>query len=172
MEKLLLHSCCGPCSTAVLEQLRGQYAPTLYFDNPNIGPESEYWKRLESQRLVTDNLIEAPYDPTRFLTAIAGLEQEPEGGLRCTRCFTLRLEETARLAVREGFPYFTTTLTVSPHKDAAGINQIGAALGEAYGVTYLARDFKRDGGYQRSVALSKELGLYRQTYCGCVFSQR
>ena len=175
--RLLLHSCCGPCSTAVLERLAAHFAPTIYFYNPNIDSEAEYQRRLESQRLAIEgtsaphpvSLIAAPYDPAPFESAATGLESEPEGGLRCTHCFTLRLEETAKLAKAEGFPYFTTTLTVSPHKDAERLNQIGAALGEKYGITYLCGDFKKKDGYRRSIALSEKLNLYRQAYCGCRF---
>ena len=174
---LLLHSCCGPCSTAVLERLGDHFSITLFFYNPNICPAAEYERRLEAQQTVIErlrlrypaSLIAAPYDPAPFAAIAAGLEAEPEGGTRCMRCFTLRLEETARVAKADGFNYFATTLSVSPHKNAGQLNEIGMALGEAYGVLYLPADFKKKGGYQRSVALAGELGLYRQSYCGCGF---
>ena len=177
-QRLLLHSCCGPCSTAVLERLAAHFSPTIYFYNPNIDSEAEYQRRLESQRLAIEGistpypaaLIEAPYNPAPFASMAADFASEPEGGLRCTRCFTLRLEETAKFAKAEGFPYFATTLSVSPHKDAERLNQIGEALGEKYGITYLYGDFKKKDGYRRSVILSEKLGLYRQGYCGCGFS--
>jgi len=173
--RLLLHSCCGPCSTAVLEQLGEHFAVTLYFYNPNILPTDEYQNRLDAQRTVVDRLatrypvqwIAVPYNPAPFRSAIEGLEAEPEGGNRCTHCFFLRLAETARLAKEQGFLYFTTTLSVSPRKDANRLNEIGMALGETYGLSYLAADFKKKGGYQRSIELAKTLQLYRQTYCGC-----
>ena len=172
---LLLHSCCGPCATAVLERLGEHFAVTLYFYNPNIHPEAEYERRLEAQRAVVEQiqtrypsaLLVAPYDPAPFLAATAGLEAESEGGARCTRCYAFRLEETARLAQERGCDYFTTTLSIGPTKDAERLNEIGAALGKTYGVSYLPADFKKKGGFQRSVALSEELGIYRQTYCGC-----
>ena len=174
-ESLLLHSCCGPCSTAVLERLGAHFSTTLYFYNPNIDSEAEYQRRLKSQLLVPAGIstlypvsvLSAPYDPAPFEAMATGLETEPEGGLRCIHCFTLRLEETARFAKENDFSYFSTTLSVSPHKDAEGLNQIGAALGKKYGVTYLHGDFKKKDGYRRSVILSEKLGLYRQDYCGC-----
>jgi len=168
---LLLHTCCSPYSTAVSERLETHFAVTLYFYNPNIHPEAEYEQRLEAQRTVAEHfqapLIAAPYDPAPFAAIAAGLDAEPEGGARCTRCFTLRLEETARLAKAEGFDTFTTTLSVRPRKDAARLNEIGMDAGAKYGIPYHSADFKKQGGYQRSVALAKELGLYRQNYCGC-----
>jgi len=175
---LLLHSCCGPCSAAVLERLGEHFAVTLYFYNPNIHPEAEYQKRLEAQKTVLERmtprypakLLAAPYDPQPFAAVTAGLEREPEGGARCTRCFFLRLEETAKLAHAQGFDYFTTTLTVSPHKDPERLNETGSRLGEEYHVAYLPADFKKKGGYQRSVELAKAWGLYRQNYCGCLYN--
>jgi len=172
---LLLHTCCGPCSTVALERLGGHFAITLYFYNPNIHPEAEYERRLETQTLVVEGvktrypvtLIAAPYDPAPFFAATEGLASEPEGGARCVNCFTFRLEETARLAKEQGFDYFTTTLTTGPTKDAELLNGIGEALAVRYGVCHLSADFKKQGGHQRSVALSEELGLYRQKYCGC-----
>ena len=172
---LLLHSCCGPCSAAVLERLGERFAITLYFYNPNIRPEAEYRRRLEAQKTVLERtrlryptkLLTAPYDPQAFGAVEAGLEAEPEGGVRCTRCFLLRLEETARLAKVQNFDYFATTLSISPHKDAKRLNEIGAGLAETYGLPYLTADFKKKGGYQRSMELAREWGLYRQSYCGC-----
>ena len=171
MKKLLLHTCCGPCSTAVLERLKDEFDITLFFYNPNILPEAEYQRRLKAQeaaaRWVDVSLIAPPYDSARFFAVTAGLEAELEGGARCARCFAFRLEETARRAKAGGFDCFATTLSIGPTKDAALLNQIGTAVSQQYGVPYLPADFKKQGGYQRSVALSKELGLYRQNYCGC-----
>jgi len=173
---LLLHTCCGPCSTVALERLGEQFAVTLYFYNPNIRPEAEYQRRLETQKLVVEGirtrypvtLLAVPYDPAPFAVATQGLESEPEGGVRCVNCFTFRLEETARLAKERGFDYFATTLTTGPTKDAELLNEVGEAVGARYGVAHLPADFKKQGGHQRSVALSEKLGLYRQRYCGCV----
>jgi len=173
---LLLHSCCGPCSSAVLERLIPHFTVTLYFHNPNIYPQSEYEKRLAAQKALLEKmplpLISTLYEPEQFYGWISGLEASPEGGPRCASCIAGRMTETARYASRHGFPYFTTTLSVSAHKDAALINQVGAQLGAQYGVSYLYADFKKRGGFQRSVALSKAYGLYRQTYCGCEYSMR
>jgi len=175
---LLLHSCCGPCSAAVLERLGEHFAVTLFFYNPNVSTEAEYERRLAAQKTVVEQLavrypvtlITAPYDPAPFERIAAGREAEPEGGLRCTHCFTLRLEETAKRAKADGFSVFTTTLSVSPHKDAKRLNEIGLALGEQYQVSYLPADFKKKDGYRRSVAIAEKLGLYRQSYCGCQWS--
>ena len=176
---LLLHSCCGPCSSAVLETLAGAFRLTVFYYNPNIYPEEEYRKRLaEQDRLLREMWrgevprLEAPYDPPAFSAAAAGLEGEPEGGARCERCFRLRLEKTAAAAREHGFPYFTTTLSVSPHKNAQLLNRLGGEIGEAYGVKYLFSDFKKRDGYKRSLELSAQYGLYRQNYCGCEFSLR
>lgn len=175
--RLLLQCCCAPCSSAVLETLIKNFKVTVYFYNPNIYPAEEYEKRLaqfpklfESPFYEDIEFLDAPYDPDIFFKASKGLEQEPEGGARCTECFKLRLDETAKTAKVQGFDYFTTTLTVSPHKNAALLNEIGAACGEQYGVHFLPSDFKKKEGYKRSITLSKELGLYRQNYCGCVYS--
>jgi len=171
---LLLHSCCGPCSSYVLEYLTQYFDVTLLYYNPNIQPESEYEKRLYYQREllrhIPAKLMECSYDGERFDTAAAGLEQEPEGGTRCTRCFILRLEETARRAAAGGFDYFCTTLTVSPHKDAERINRIGAEIGTRLGVRWLPSDFKKRDGYLRSIRLAQQYGLYRQDWCGCRYS--
>jgi len=174
--RLLLQSCCGPCSTYVLSYLTRYFDITLLYYNPNIQPRVEYDLRLENQRKVLDampevHIMECAYDGERYVQAVRGLEQEPEGGARCTVCFQLRLEETARLAAEGGFDYFCTTLTVSPHKDAQRINEIGQALAQQYGVKWLPSDFKKREGYKQSIALSHELGLYRQDYCGCLYSK-
>lgn len=177
--RLLLQSCCGPCSSYVLEYLTRYFRVTVLYYNPNIQPQAEYDKRLRWQqeiiaRLPTQtpvDLLECGYDGARYMAAVRGLEREPEGGARCTVCFRLRLEETARLAQARGYDYFCTTLTVSPHKDAGRINAIGAALAAQYGVAWLPSDFKKREGYKRSIELSKQYGLYRQDYCGCLFSK-
>lgn len=172
---LLLHSCCGPCSSYVTEYLAKYFDIYLFFFNPNIYPESEYIRRLDTQSkwLAETNyakLIEGDYDHKSFLDAVKGLENEPEGGARCTKCFILRLEETARLASLGGYDYFGTTLTVSPHKNAELINNLGEGLAEKYSVKWLPSDFKKREGYKRSIELSREYELYRQNYCGCEFS--
>lgn len=171
---LLLHSCCGPCSSYVLEYLTRFFDITLLFYGPNIQPREEYDLRLEHQRKVTEHIpvkiMECDYDGEDFDRAVVGLESEPEGGARCTECFRLRIERTAALAAEHGFEWYCTTLSVSPHKDAQRINALGQELGERYGVKWLPSDFKKRGGYQRSIVLSKEMGLYRQEYCGCAYS--
>ncbi len=172
---LLLHSCCGPCSSYVTEYLAKYFDIYLFFFNPNIYPESEYIKRLDAQSEWLDRtnyarLIEGDYDHMSFLNAVKGLENEPEGGGRCTKCFILRLEETARLASLGGYDYFGTTLTVSPHKNAELINNLGEGLADKYNVKWLPSDFKKREGYKRSIELSREYELYRQNYCGCEFS--
>lgn len=173
---LLLHSCCGPCSSYVLEYLTEYFEITVLFYGPNIQPLEEYEKRLEHQKTVLRRFgaryMECGYDGAAFDAAARGLESEPEGGQRCTACFALRIGETARLAAEHGFEYYCTTLSVSPHKDAQRINSIGRAMGEKYGVKWLPSDFKKRGGYQRSIELSRELDLYRQDYCGCLYSRR
>lgn len=171
---LLLHSCCGPCSSYVLEYLTRYFDVTVLFYGPNIQPEAEYEKRLHYQREVLNHipakLMECEYDGTAFEDIARGLEAEPEGGARCTACFLLRLEETAKRAAEGGFDYYCTTLTVSPHKDPERINAIGAAMGARYGVRWLPSDFKKRNGYLRSIQLAKEYELYRQDWCGCRFS--
>ncbi len=205
---LLLHSCCAPCSSYVMEYLSQYFRITVLYYNPNIYPEQEYWKRVaEERRLIEEmgekgvfpnpvRLIEGRFDSREFYEAVRGLEQIPEGGVRCAACFRLRLEETARIAGgqavddagacrglenpddgehhagAERYDYFTTTLTISPLKNAQVINEIGEALAEEYQVKWLPCDFKKRNGYKRSVELSAEYGLYRQDYCGCVFSKR
>jgi len=172
---LLLQSCCGPCSSYVLEYLTQHFDVTLLYYNPNIQPREEYDLRLFNQLKLLEafpqvKLLPCEYDGEAFDEAAKGLEAEPEGGARCTACFRLRLSQTARLAAEKGFDYFCTTLTVSPHKNAPLLNALGEELGEQYGVRWLPSDFKKRGGYQRSIALSAEHGLYRQNYCGCLFS--
>lgn len=177
--RLLLHCCCAPCSSYVLEYLSRYFEITADFYNPNISPESEYRHRAEElQRLIREMPLsgpvafeEGPYEPARFLEAARGLEDCPEGGERCLACFRLRLEQAARRAKEGGFDWFTTTLTISPLKNAAALNEIGQALGEAYGVHFLPSDFKKKDGYKRSITLSHEYGLYRQDFCGCAFSR-
>lgn len=173
---LLLHSCCGPCSSYVLKYLWEHFDIAVYFFNPNIYPREEYVKRLDTQKQLLDEmgggikLYDGGYDRSSFLAAAKGTETIPEGGERCVKCFLLRLEQTAKKAAELGAEYFGTTLTVSPHKNAAAINGIGAALQEKYGVKFLFSDFKKKEGYKQSALLSKKYGLYRQEYCGCEFS--
>ena len=174
---LLLHVCCAPCSSAVLEQMAGSFRIVVYFDNPNLDTGLEHGLRAgETERLVRESgwaerVIVTPYDPSAFQFAVNGLENEPEGGARCAACFTLRLSRSAMTARELGCNYFTTTLTVSPRKDAALLNRIGLEAGLKAGLPFLPSDFKKRGGYQRSIALSREYGLYRQDYCGCAYSR-
>ncbi|WP_282755633.1 epoxyqueuosine reductase QueH [Desulfuromonas thiophila] len=172
---LLLQVCCAPCSTAVVEQLQqAGYAPTLYFCNPNIHPLTEYQqRRAELQRWCSQQrlpLLLADDRPADWFAAIAGLENQPERGRRCHRCFRLRLQLTALCARRHGFGLFGTALTVSPHKDAVAINRLGQALGRQLGLEFFVANFKKQGGFQRSLELSRQYGFYRQRYCGCQFS--
>ncbi len=175
---LLLHACCGPCSSAVLEVLCEVFAVHIYYYNPNIWPPEEYHRRAaELEKFIAETqygitVAEAEYQPEDFYAAVAGLEAEPERGKRCTICYQMRMERAARYAKEHGFDYFTTTLSISPHKDAARINAIGAALEAKYGVPHFTSDFKKHGGFARSLVLSAEHGLYRQDYCGCEFSSR
>ena len=176
---LFLHSCCAPCSSYVLEYLSQYFKITVYYYNPNIYPPEEYEERtMEVERLIRElpakypiSFISGEYRPELFYEAVKGHEGDKEGGERCSICFSLRLEEAARLAKEGNFDYFTTTLTISPLKNAARLNQIGEEMGEKYGVSYLDSDFKKKNGYKRSVELSGEYGLYRQDYCGCVYSR-
>jgi len=180
--KLLLHSCCGPCSTAVIERLIGTYSITVFFYNPNIDDPEEYEKRRDTQVAFLNQLnensiygdrvefIEGEYDPDIYHSVCRGLENEKEGGARCTECFRLRLERTAVKAKTHGFDTFATTLTVSPYKNYKLITEIGREMAFKYGLSYLDMDFKKKDGYRRSVELSKIYGLYRQHYCGCNFS--
>lgn len=177
--KLLLHVCCAPCSSYCLEYLSAYFDITVYYYNPNISIKEEYEYRLrEEERFLAlkdfarpVGMTESEYRPEDFFKAVKGLEQEPEGGLRCRECFRLRLEASAKKAREQGFDYFTTTLTISPLKNAALLNDIGAQAGKAYGVPWLYSDFKKKEGYKRSIELSREFDLYRQNYCGCVFSK-
>lgn len=178
--RLLLHSCCAPCSSYCLEYLSSYFDITVFYYNPNISPEAEYRKRVEElRRLINElpamhpvHLEVGPYDPERFYEMAKGMEDLPEGGERCFGCYRLRLEQAAKLAAEGGFDYFTTTLTISPLKNAGKLNEIGEELGEIYHVNCLPSDFKKKNGYKRSVELSSQYGLYRQNYCGCVFSRR
>ena len=181
---MLLHSCCGPCSTAVIERLVDRYDLTVFFYNPNITNEGEYRKRFAAEqqfveafnRTLPENrrvkLIEGPYDPENYLAAVKGMEQVPENGARCTECFALRMEKTAREAEKMGMESFATTLSVSPHKNTATINEIGYRLAKRFSPEFLDESFKKKDGFKRSVELSKQYGLYRQNYCGCIFSER
>lgn len=177
---LLLHSCCGPCSTYVLEYLSEYFRIYVLYYNPNIDPSEEYYFREAEQKKLIDSLetkhpisfIAGRYEPQEYYAAIRGHEQDPEGGDRCSICFELRLREGAKEAKERGLDYFTTTLSISPHKDAQRLNEIGERIGQEYGVQYLFSDFKKKGGFQRSVELTNEFGMYRQDYCGCVFSQK
>ena len=178
--RLLLHSCCAPCSSYVLEYLSDYFEITVFYYNPNISPAEEYEKRAaEQQHLIRElpakhpiHLVVGAYEPERFYAVSRGLDQVPEGGERCFRCFRLRLEEAAKMAAEGGFDYFATTLTISPLKNAQKLNEIGEELSELYKVEHLPSDFKKKNGYKRSVELSALYGLYRQNYCGCVFSKR
>lgn len=180
VKRLLLHSCCAPCSSYVMEYLSKYFEITVFYFNPNISPEKEYRYRVEEEkRLIAAmpfsypvHFLEGIYEPKRFLDLAAGYEERKEGGERCFQCYEMRLRETAIIAKKEGFDYFTTTLSISPLKNAEKLNQIGAMLSSEYGVPYLFSDFKKKNGYQRSIELSREYGLYRQDYCGCVFSKR
>ena len=177
---LLMHSCCAPCSSYCLSYLAEYFKITIFYYNPNISPLEEYQKRVnEQKRLISElpvkNKIcfeEGKYDPQTFFDMAKGYEQEPEGGKRCYRCYKLRLDQAAKLAQEGGYDYFTTTLTISPLKNAAWLNELGQKAGELAGVRFLPSDFKKKGGYQRSIQLSKEYNLYRQNFCGCVFSKR
>lgn len=177
--KLLIHSCCAPCSSYVLEYLSQYFSITVFYYNPNIYPLDEYTKRVrEQERLITSmplkypvTFMEGKYEPQKFFDLAKEHEKDPEGGERCFLCYRLRLEEAARIASKGGFDFFTTTLTVSPYKNAAKLNEIGEEVGALYGVSFLPSDFKKRGGYQRSIELSREYGLYRQNYCGCIYSK-
>ena len=177
---LLLHSCCAPCSSYVLEYLSDYFAVTVLYYNPNIYPAEEFRHRADEQKRLIESLpskypisfIEGRFDSREFYEAVRGLEHIPEGGERCHACFRLRLEETARIAAENGFDYFTTTLTISPLKNAASLNKIGEETASRFGSAWLPSDFKKKIGYKRSVELSSEYGLYRQDYCGCVFSKK
>ena len=178
--KLLLHACCAPCSSAVLERLSNFFEITIFYYNPNITEEKEYLKRIEELKKYISlvkykypiSLIPGNYDPQKFFEMAKGLEDEPERGKRCYKCYAMRLEESARIADELGFDYFCTTLTLSPHKNSNWINEIGEDLNNRYNSIYLYSDFKKRNGYKRSIELSREYDLYRQDYCGCVYSLR
>ncbi len=177
--RLLLHSCCAPCSSYVLEYLSQFFQITVLFYNPNIDPPEEYGMRVkEERRLIQEmefvhpvDMREGRYEPEAFYQTVKGLEKEPEGGARCEKCFEMRLYEAARAAKEGGYDFFTTTLTISPLKSAPKLNEIGERMGSMLGVTFLPSDFKKRNGYKRSIELSQEYGLYRQNYCGCVYSR-
>lgn len=178
--KLLIHSCCAPCSSYVLEYLSNYFEITVLYYNPNIYPEDEYFKREAEQELFINRLptknkvtfMKAEFEPKQFYDAVKGLEQCAEGGDRCRVCFNLRLERAAQTAKENGFDFFATTLSISPLKNSDVLNEIGEQVAKKYGVRHLPSDFKKKNGYKRSVELSKEYGIYRQDYCGCVFSKR
>lgn len=178
--KLLLHSCCAPCSSYVLEYLSSYFEITVFFYNPNIFPETEYTKRIVEQQMLIDKMklkhpvcfLAGNYDRNRFFDAVKGLEHLKEGSERCFRCYALRLEEAAIVAKEGEFDFFTTTLSISPMKNAEKLNDIGNQIAQKYGIEYLPSDFKKRNGYKRSVELSRQYGLYRQDYCGCEFSFR
>lgn len=181
--KLLVHSCCAPCSSYVLEYLNDYFDITVLYYNPNISPKEEYKKRKAEQirfineKFSDDNannkvsFMDCDYESEKYAEIVKGLEKEPEGGMRCVECFSLRLDKTAELAKLYGFDYFVTTLSISPLKNAQLINRIGSEISEKYGVSYLPSDFKKREGYKRSIELSKKYGLYRQNFCGCVYSK-
>lgn len=177
---LLLHSCCAPCSSYVIEYLSNYFKITVFYYNPNIYPEVEYRKRVEEEKKFISefktkykvDFIEGTYEDKKFYEWVNGLENEKEGGRRCFKCYELRLLETAKLAKDKGFDYFTTTLSISPYKNAQKLNEIGESTGNEYDINYLYSDFKKKNGYKRSIELSKQYNLYRQNYCGCIFSKR
>lgn len=176
---LLLHSCCAPCSSYVIEYLSKYFKITVFYYNPNISPDNEYRYRADEQKRLIESMslenpvefLEGEYNPADFFEASKGLEDAPEGGARCAKCFNLRLSKTAETAQQGNYDYFTTTLTISPLKNAQLINNIGKELSNKYNVPYLLSDFKKKNGYKRSIVLSKEYNLYRQNYCGCIFSK-
>ena len=177
---LLLHSCCGPCSSYCIEYLSQYFNITVFYYNPNIYPDEEYYHRVkEQQRFINEfpvkhkvSFIEGDYDTDRFYEMAKGLENEPEKGARCHKCYDLRLRRTAEVAKEKGFDFFTTTLTISQMKDSQVLNEIGIKVAEDTGVSWLPSDFKKREGYKRSTEISKEYDMYRQDYCGCVYSYR
>ena len=181
--RLFLHSCCAPCSSYCLEYLCRYFLITVFYYNPNISFSEEYRKRVAEQKRLIDaynkeekgwpiDIVEGDYEPERFYEMAKGFEQDKEGGARCMECYKLRLESTAKLAKEKKFDYFTTTLSISPLKNSVKLNEIGERLGAEYGIPYLVSDFKKKNGYKRSVEISKEYDMYRQYYCGCVFSKK
>ena len=177
--RLFLHSCCAPCSSYTLEYLSNYFDITVYYFNPNISPKEEFDKRFAEQKRLIDSLpaknpiklVLGEYNYNDFLQIARGLENVAEGGERCFRCYRLRLESTARIAKEQGFDYFCTTLSISPLKNSQKINQIGYEVAQKYGIKWLPSDFKKREGYKRSIELSKEYNLYRQSFCGCIFSK-
>ena len=179
-KKLLLHSCCAPCSSACIERLTNFFDITILYYNPNIEPYEEYLKRKKEEiRFIKEypnihklDIIDCDYDNDLFLNIATGLEEEPERGKRCLKCYNLRMEYTAKKAKELGYDYFATTLTLSPLKDSQVLNKIGYALSKKYDISYLPSDFKKQNGYKRSIELSKEYNLYRQNFCGCKYSRK
>ena len=190
--RLFLHSCCAPCSSYVLEYLSRYFSITVFYFNPNISLETEYRKRVEEQKRLIEtynreierdvkeegerkrypiSIVEGDYEPECFYQIAKGLEQCPEGGERCFACYRLRLEETAKLAIAGAYDFFATTLTISPLKNAVKLNEIGEELAQIYDVAWLPSDFKKKNGYKRSIELSQEYNLYRQDFCGCIYSK-
>lgn len=178
--KLLLHSCCAPCSSYVLSYLSSYFQITVFYYNPNIYPEEEYQKRKKQQiRFIKEfktkypvDYLDCDYKPNEFFDTVKGLEKEKEGNERCTKCYYMRMKETAKQASLYQYDYFSTTLSVSPYKNADKINKIGSVLEKEYHIPFLYADFKKRNGYKQSISLSKEYQLYRQNYCGCVFSKQ
>ena len=172
----MLHICCAPCSTHVVEVLNERYDVTGYFYNPNIHPESEYRRREEEMkryaRRIGLEIVCAEYDDARWFDMVRGMENVQEGGKRCFVCYRMRLERAAEYAKKHGYQFLTTTLSISPHKNAARINEIGSEVANRYQLQWYAADFKKRGGFERSIRMSKSAGLYRQSYCGCIYSQR
>lgn len=177
---LFLHSCCAPCSSYVLEYLSQYFKITVFYYNPNIYPDEEYYKRVEEQKQFIDrfpaknkiDFVEGNFDKECFYEMARGLENVPEGGERCFRCYQLRLKKAAEYAATRNFDYFTTTLSISPLKNAEKLNEIGLKLADEFGIKYLVSDFKKKDGYKRSTELSRQYGIYRQDYCGCIFSKQ
>lgn len=178
--KLLLHSCCGPCSSYVLEYLSNYFDITVFYYNPNIYPSDEYWYRVDEQKKIIEltkaknpiKMITGEYEVNKFYKMAEGKEDIPEGGLRCHQCYEMRLREAARVAKKGGFDYFTTTLSISPHKNSQVLNKIGERVGDEEGIKHLPSDFKKNNGYKRSCEITREYGMYRQDYCGCEFSKK
>ncbi len=176
-KSLLLHSCCAPCSSAVLERLMEYFDITVLYYNPNLDSQREFERRVEEQKRLLGQLnseielLIIDYEPEQYYEAIKGHEKDEEGGERCSICFDLRLDKTAKIAKEKNFDFFTTTLSISPHKNSQVLNKIGCEISQKYGIRYLYSDFKKEEGYKRSIELSKEYDLYRQDYCGCIYSK-
>ena len=174
MKNLLLHSCCGPCSTVVIERLKERFNVTIFYYNPNIEPFEEYERRKTEQKKVCEfwgvNIIDGDYDNSKWRDCVSSLKDEPEGGARCEKCFVFRLKKTAQKAKELGFDVFATTLSVSPHKNSNVINAVGEMIAKEENIEFLQENFKKQNGYLRSIQISKDLNLYRQNYCGCEFS--